>query len=111
MPAPLRSDVHNLFFVTNAGSVDLANHTAVSSVNTAVSVKSDDLEDLYPLNPTQDVVVGVHLPMTISAGIAVQAATVTNANTITIRTTNPSAGAIDPPAIAANAIKFLIARR
>lgn len=107
----IKNDMHNTFVVMNAAAVDLASHGAVASVDTAIDVESSDGEDQYPLNATQDVVLATILPITIAAGIAVQTAAVTDANTITLRTTNASAVAVDPASIAAGGIKFVVGRR
>lgn len=104
-----KGDFHNGFIVKNAGAVDLANHTAVASVNTDIAVTSLDGADAAPLRST-DVVLQVILPTTFPAGIVVQTAVVKDENEITLRTTNPSAGAIDPSSIAAGDILFVIGR-
>jgi hypothetical protein len=111
MAIAYNNDVHNLFVVMNSAAVDLANHTAVASVDTTIDVEGLDGVEQYPLNSTVDHVVAVTLPITIEAGITVQTAVVTDHNTITLRTTNASAGAINPASIDAGSIKFLIARR
>lgn len=67
-------------------TVDLANHTAVASVDTAVTVAGAQ---------TSHQVIAVP-PVTLEAGIAVQAAVVSADGTVTLRTTNASAGAINP---------------
>jgi hypothetical protein len=79
-------------------TLDLANHTAVASLDTDVIstlVKSGDLIIAVP-------------PATLEAGIAVQTChTVTNGS-FKLRTTNGSAGAINP---AAASWMFLVLRR
>ena len=106
-----KGDAHNIFLVMNAGAVDLASHGAVASVDTAIDVEALDGVDQAPLIAGRDHVLAVIWPITFTAGIAYQTAVVTDSNTITIRTTNASAGAVDPASIAANLIYFVVARR
>jgi hypothetical protein len=79
-----RSDVGGVYYTTVP--VDPANHTAVTAVNTDVTVAG--------VLPTDQIV--PIPPVTLEAGIAVQSARPIAANTVRIRTTNASAGAIDP---------------
>lgn len=67
-------------------AVDPANHTAVASVNTDVTVTGVLTTDTVTVVP----------PIALEAGIAVQSVTVTGADTVRVRTTNASAGAINP---------------
>jgi hypothetical protein len=114
MPS-VKNDVHGVFIVMNQAAVDLANHGAVASVSTDIDVEAADGEDQFPLKTT-DLVYGPFAAVNgagwdlINAGIAVQACSVKDANTLTLRTTNPSAAGIDPASIAANALKFLVFR-
>lgn len=116
MPIARKGDFTGGFLVMNQAAVDLANHTAVASVVTDIDVEAFDGDDQFPLRTT-DFVVGPFAAANgagwdlISAGIAVQAVSVKDSNTITLRTTNASAGAIDPASIAANALVFLVFRR
>lgn len=109
MPVRTKGDFHGGFVVMNVAAVDLASHGAVGSIDTVITVEALDGVDQAPLQTT-DWVMQVVFPITFTAGVAVQTAIVTSATQITLRTTNASAGAVDPASIAANAIKFLIAR-
>ncbi len=109
MAASVNNEIHGVFIVMNQAAVDIANHTAVASVDTAIDVEAADGEDQFPLKTT-DYVVLVGGFAAINAGLAIQSCVVTDANTLTLRTTNPSAGAIDPASIAANLLKFLVFR-
>lgn len=62
------------------------NHTAVTAVNTDVTVTGLATTDVVMVVP----------PVTLEAGIAVQGAFVSSTDTLRIRTTNATAGAIDP---------------
>ena len=82
-------------------TVDLANHTAVASVNTTVTVPAGS--ELL----STDLIVAIP-PATLGAGICVQGCAYASATTFTLRTTNPSAGAIDP---ASATWRFLVFRQ
>lgn len=83
---------------TFSAALDLANHTAVASVDTDVT---------SPLVKSGDLVLAVP-PATLEAGIAVQGChTVTN-GAFKLRTTNASAGAINP---ASASWAFVVLRR
>ena len=116
MPIARKGDVTGSFLVMNIAAVDLANHTAVLAVDTDIDVEALDGVDQFPLRTT-DVVIGPFAAApgagwaAINGGIAVQGVVVKDANTLTLRTTNPSAGAVDPASIAANALMFLVFRR
>lgn len=74
-------------FITVTATVDLANHTAVASVNTTgITLTGINATDLLTPIP----------PDTLEAGISVVKAWATAADTATLRTTNASAGAINP---------------
>lgn len=77
-----------VFLQTQSGTVTVnpANHTAVASVNTDVTVTGLVTTDVVMVVP----------PITLEAGIVVQGAAVSSTDTLRIRTTNASAGAIDP---------------
>lgn len=116
MATTSKGDFHGGFIVMNSGAVDLVNHTAVLAVDTDIDVEALDGVSQEPLQPN-DVIIGP-LPAaagsgwaTINGGICVQSVIYKDANTITLRTTNPSAGAIDPASIAANLLLFLVFRR
>ena len=79
-------------------TLDLANHTAVASVDTDVTSS---------LIKAGDVVVAVP-PATLEAGIAPQACHTVIAGAFKLRTTNASAGAINP---ASATWTFLVLRR
>jgi hypothetical protein len=89
MPAAEFSGVHLDRGFTFTATVDLANHGAVASVDTVVTVATD-----VTLQST-DKIVAIP-PITLEAGIAVQSCVYTSATTLTMRTTNASAGAINP---------------
>ena len=79
-------------------TVDLANHTAVASVDTDVTntlVKAGDLVVPIP-------------PAALEAGISVQGCHTVAAGSFKLRTTNASAGAINP---ASASWTFLVLRR
>lgn len=82
-------------------TVDPGNHTAVTAVDTTVTVPSD-----VQLQST-DKIIAVP-PDTLEAGIAVQTCAYVSATTFKLRTTNPTAGAINP---ASAAWTFLVLRR
>lgn len=111
----MANDVRS-FLVMNQSAVDLANHTAVASVDTDIDVEAIDGEDQYPLR-SGDVIVGPFPAAAgagwaaIEAGIVVQSVVYKDSNTLTLRTTNPSAGAINPASIAANLLYFVVHRR
>jgi hypothetical protein len=69
-----------------AATLDLANHTAVASVDTDVTAA---------LVKSGDVVIAVP-PATLEAGIAVQGCHAVAAGSFKLRTTNASAGAVNP---------------
>jgi hypothetical protein len=81
-------------------AIDLANHTAMSSVDTVVTVPAGILLD------PGDRVLAIP-PAALNAGIVPQTARYTSATTFTLRTTNPTAGAIDP---ASQTWTFLVLR-
>ncbi len=70
-------------------TVDPGSHGAVSAVNTTVTVPGG--AELL----ATDKLVAIP-PAALEAGIAVQGAFYASATSLTLRTTNPSAGAIDP---------------
>lgn len=111
-----KTDVGGVFLVMNQAAVDLANHTAVLSVDTDIDVEVIDGVDQNPLR-SGDVIVGPIAAAggagwaALPAGIAVQSVVYKDSNTLTLRTTNPSAGAVDPASIAANLLYFLVFRR
>lgn len=109
MPS-IKTDIHNAFVVTNVNAVDLANHATLTSVDTDIDVEMADGEDQNPLH-SDDLVQLVGGFQTLEAGICVVNCRVKDANTVTLRTTNPTAGAISPAPIAANALKFIVYRR
>lgn len=82
------NDKVRVFQQTLSGTVTVnpGNHTAVTSVNTDVTVTGLATTDVVMVVP----------PVTLEAGIAVQGAYVSSTDTLRIRTTNASAGAIDP---------------
>ena len=80
------------------GVLDLANHTAVASVDTTVT---------SALVKGGDVIVAVP-PATLTAGIAVQGCHTVVDGSFKLRTTNASAGAIDP---ASATWTFVVLRR
>lgn len=82
------NDKVRVFQETQSGTVtvDPGNHTAVASVNTDVTVTGLATTDVVMVVP----------PVTLEAGIAVQGAYVSSTDTLRIRTTNASAGAINP---------------
>ncbi len=83
---------------TFAATLDLANHTAVASVDTDVTaalVKSGDVVLATP-------------PATLEAGIAVQGCHTVADGGFKLRTTNASAGAVNP---ASASWTFVVLRR
>jgi hypothetical protein len=79
-------------------TLDLGNHTAVASVDTDVAstlIKAGDLVIAVP-------------PATLEAGIAVQGCHTVTAGSFKLRTTNASAGAVNP---ASASWTFLVLRR
>lgn len=72
-------------------ALDLANHTAVASVDTTVTVPTG-----VRLVSTDRII--ARPPVAMEAGIAVVGCYYASATTFTLRTTNPSAGAINPAA-------------
>lgn len=83
---------------TFAVTLDLANHTAVASVDTDVTAA---------LVKSGDVVMAVS-PATLEAGIAVQGCHTVAAGGFKLRTTNASAGAINPASVSWS---FVVLRR
>ena len=81
-----------------SATLDLANHTAVVSVDTDVT---------STLVKAGDVVIAVP-PATLEGGIAVQGTHTVATGSFKLRTTNPSAGAINP---ASASWTFLVLRR
>ena len=98
MPATgFAGTTYSLVFTFSA-TLDLANHTAVASVDTAVTsslVKSGDRVIPIP-------------PATLEAGIAVVGCHTIADGSFSLRTTNPSAGAINP---ASASWTFVVLRR
>ena len=70
-------------------TVNPANHTAVASVNTTVTIPGG--AELL----STDIIVAIP-PAALEAGICVVGCYYASQTTFTLRTTNPSAGAIDP---------------
>lgn len=93
-----RADVGGVFLVTGV-TVDPVSQTAVTAATLAVTIAGI---------LTTDVVVALP-PVTLEAGIVVQGVTVTAVNSVNVRTTNPSAGTIDPASAAT--WQFLVFRR
>ncbi|MCC6224708.1 MAG: hypothetical protein IT201_14590 [Thermoleophilia bacterium] len=90
--------VYTSMFTFTASALDLANHTAVASVDTTVSsslIKSGDTVIAIP-------------PAALEAGIAVVGCHTVADGSFKLRTTNASAGAIDP---AAATWEFLVYRK
>lgn len=83
---------------TFSQALDLANHTAVASVDTTVT---------NALIKSGDVVIPV-APATLTAGIAPQGCHTVADGSFKLRTTNASAGAIDP---ASMTWTFVVLRR
>jgi hypothetical protein len=110
MAASSTGSMHNDFLVTPQAAVDLANHTAVASVDTDIAVQTVDGADLFPLK-ANDVIVPVKGFQALEAGIAIVSCIYKDSATLTLRTTNPSAGAINPASIAAAGILFKVSRR
>lgn len=111
MATAIKGDFHGGFLVMNTAAVDLADHTAVASVDTVITVESLDGVDQAPLK-SGDIIVGpVSGVGAIEAGIVVQSCVYTSESSLTLRTTNASAGAINPASIAANLLYFLVFRR
>jgi len=95
--AEFSGTVHTSAF-TFAVTLDLANHTAVASVDTDVTAA---------LVKSGDVVIAVP-PATLEAGIAVQGCHTVAAGSFKLRTTNASAGAVNP---ASASWTFVVLRR
>jgi hypothetical protein len=95
-------------FVVVSGAVDLANHTAVTSVDTTITVTMPD-GTTAPLQST-DLIQLVGGFTALAAGIIPQSVDYVSATQVKLRTTNPSAGAIDPANIAGG-LTFLVSRR
>src|SRR5215218_8800088 len=98
MPATeFAGTVYTSVFVLSQ-ALDLANHTAVASVDTTVAnadVKAGDV--IVPIAPAA-----------LNAGIVAQGCHTIVDGSFKLRTTNPSAGAIDP---ASQTWSFLVFRR
>lgn len=109
MPIYRKTDFHGGFIVMNQAAVDIANITAVTSLDTDIDVETADGEDQFPLRTT-DFVFLVDGFRTLEASVAPVLAWVKDSNTITLRLTNASAGAVNPASIAANTIKFAVLR-
>lgn len=86
MPATEFAGTTHTSLFSFAATLDLANHTAVASVDTDVT---------SALVKAGDVVVAVP-PAALEAGIAVQGCHTVTAGAFKLRTTNASAGAINP---------------
>jgi hypothetical protein len=115
MATTTKGDFHGGFIVMNSAAVDLANHTAVLSVDTDIDVEALDGGDQNPLK-AGDIILGPIASAAggwaaLEAGIVVQGAIYKDANTLTLRTTNASAGAVNPASIAANLLYFIVFRR
>lgn len=99
MPAAeFGATVYTSVFKLTVSALDLANHTAVASVDTTVTsglVKSGDQVVAVP-------------PAALEAGIVVQGCHTVADGSFKVRTTNASAGAINP---AAADWTFLVLRR
>lgn len=111
MATTIHGDYTGAFRVTSLNAVDIANMTAVASVSTDIIVTMPD-GTTNPLNPATDWVTGIHAPATLEAGVTIVSAVVKAAttNTITLVTTNGSAGAINPASVAAGGWSFSIQR-
>lgn len=92
-----RSDFGGDFIITGV-TIDLANHTAVASVDTVLTVAGIKSTDI----------VVARAPATLEAGIAVVCCHTVIDGGFTLRTTNASAGAINP---ASASWDFLVFRR
>ena len=98
MAVEVRSDFGGVYLISGV-TVDIANLTAVASADLSVSL---------PGVRTNDIVIAVP-PATLEAGVAVQTVNVTAADTVSLRATNASAGAINP---ASSALwQFIVFRR
>lgn len=94
----VRSDFGGVYLVSGV-TVDIDNMTAVAAVDTVVTLAGVRANDIVVPIP----------PILLEAGVTVQGANVTAADTISLRTTNASAGAINP---ASSALwQFLVFRR
>lgn len=91
----VKTDATGVFWIS--ATVDPGNHTAVTAVDTTVSHSDIRANDLVVAVP----------PATLEAGIAVQTCHTIAAGSFKLRTTNASAGAIDP---ASATWKFLVLR-
>ena len=78
-------------FSFTVAALDLGNHLAEAAVDSVVNVPSGVV-----LRPT-DKIVAIP-PAALSAALSVQSARYTSASTLTLRTVNHSAGAVDPAA-------------
>ncbi|MGH9154567.1 MAG: hypothetical protein ACRD1K_01655 [Acidimicrobiales bacterium] len=84
----LSENVYGDFIISVAG-VNPANHTAVASVNTAVSHSEVQVGDRVSVETP---------PAALEAGIVPIGCHTVVAGSFQLRTTNPTAGAIDPAA-------------
>lgn len=85
MAVEVRSDYGGVYLISGV-TVDLANMTAVASADNTVA-----LPGVRP----NDTVIAIP-PATIEGGVAIQGCTVLGADSVSVRTTNGSAGAINP---------------
>lgn len=72
---------------TLSGTLDAANLTAVTAADESLTATG---------TLATDKVIGVVGPAALAAGVEIQSARVASADTVTVRTNNPSAGAINP---------------
>jgi hypothetical protein len=98
MAVSVRSDFGGVFVVPDI-TIDLASHATDVSVDTAVTV---------PGVLTTDYVIAMP-PTNLDSGMVVQGCRVTAANVVTMRTSNVSAGTINPASSAD--WDFLVFRR
>lgn len=105
----VKNDIHNVFVCTNSAAVDPASLAANTAVNQDMDVETLDGSDESPLKST-DYVVAIP-PVDLEADIVVQSTVYKDANTVTVRFGNPSAGAVDMASQAAGDWKFLVYRR
>lgn len=94
----VRSDFGGVYLISGQ-TVDIANITAVAAVDTSITLAGVRANDIVVPIP----------PILLEAGVTIQGANVTAADTVSIRATNASAGAINP---ASSALwQFLVFRR
>jgi hypothetical protein len=99
MPAAeFAGTVYTSAFVLSIAAINPANHTAVASVDTTITSTAIKAGDVIVAIP----------PSTLEAGIAVQGCHTVVDGSFKLRTTNASAGAIDP---ASATWTFLVYRR